>query len=249
MTLHTIWSFLLRWRWVLIPGLAVSLLCAGAAFFLTPITYTVSSSYLFLSPVRNAETGTAGNPLLQLGNGVSVTVDVLSVAVMNGETVRKYTTGHPNLEYTAERDTSVSAPLMVVSVKDSDLSTAEATLNSLQTDLGQRLEKLQQQAGAPRSQWVTMKEITRDPQPELGFVEPVRNAVLAFLVAGILLLGSIVLRDRRRSSGSPSQRQRGGSSTEADAERQVEELVGRFGGPAAKSPSRVLHDRASETRV
>ncbi|GAB3041651.1 hypothetical protein GCM10027052_24320 [Parafrigoribacterium mesophilum] len=249
MTLHTIWGFLSRWRWVLIPGLVVSLLCAGAAFFFTPISYTVSSSYLFLSPVRDAETGAAGNPLLQLGNGVSGTVDVLAVSVMNGETVRKYTAGHPNLEYTAGRDTSVAAPLMVVTVTDSQLSTAESTLGSLETELGQRLAKLQQQAGAPRSQWVTMKEITRDPEPELGFVEPVRNAVLAFLVAGLVLFGGIGLRERRRSSRSLKERERAESSSEADAERQVEQLVGKFGDPAATSATPVMHDRASETRV
>lgn len=248
MTLHTIWSFLVRRRWVLIPGLVVSLLCAGAAFFFTPITYTVSSSYLFLSPVLDAETGTAGNPLLQLGNGVSVTADVLSVSVMNGETVRKYTNGHPNLEYTVARDTSVSAPLMVVTVTDTELTSAETTLNSLETELGQRLERLQQQAGAPRSQWVTMKEITRDPKPELGFVEPVRNSVLAFLGAGIILLGSVALKDRRSSSRSLD-RQRAESGTEAGAARQVEQLVGKYGEPTPRSTGAVLHDRASKTRV
>jgi hypothetical protein len=246
MTLHTIWSFLVRWRWTLIPGLVVSLLCAGAAFFFTPITYTVSSSYLFLSPVRDPETGKAGNPLLQLGNGVSVTVDVLSVSVMNGATVRKYTNGHPNLEYTAARDTSVAAPLLVVTVKDSQLRTAEATLDSLQAELTERLEDLQQQAGAPRSQWVTMSEITRDPKPELGFVEPIRNAILAFLVVGMVLFGWIVLRDRRRSArGTDRRRPRTESSTEADAQRQVEQLVGRFGEPADPS-SGAVRDRASE---
>jgi hypothetical protein len=246
MTLHTIWWFLSRWRWVLIPGFVVSLLCAGAAFFFTPISYTVSSSYLFLSPVRDAETGTAGNPLLQLGNGVSGTVDVLSVSVMNGETVRKYTNGHPNLEYTVQRDTSVAAPLMVVTVTDTQVSTAESTLESLETELDRRLENLQQQAGAPRSQWVTMKEITRDPKPELGFVEPVRNGVLAFLVAGIVLFGAIALRERRRNSPRAIQRQRARSESEADAELEVEQLVGKFGDA---SPSAVMHDRASETRV
>jgi hypothetical protein len=221
MTLRNIWEFLVRWRLALIPGLVLALAGGGAAFYYTPYTYTVSASYLLLSPVKDATTGASGNPFLQLGNGVSVTVDVLSVSLMDGETVRKYTAHAPDLTYTAERVTSVAAPLLELSVQDTNLKVAKSTLDSLGALLGERLDALQQQAGAPEGQWVTLKNLTHDPKPVLGFSDPVRNGVLAFLAVALLILAFVGLADRRRTrregrDAAPDTR--GGPRFDADAE-------------------------------
>ena len=197
MTLHSIWAILARWRRILIPGVAIGLIGAAAAFFFTPYTYTLSNSYLLFSPVRDAQ-GAAGNPLLQLGNGVSLTADVLAVSLMDGETVRKYTDNSPDLTYTVSRDTAVTAPLMLITVESPDLATVKSTLDALETEITGRLAALQTSAGAPRSRWITMTALTEDPKPQLGFGLPIRNAILAFLIIELLTLGSIALAERHR---------------------------------------------------
>lgn len=247
MTLRNIWAFIARWKWVLIPGLLLALVGGGAAFYFTPFTYTVSSSYLFLSPVKDAATGAAGNPLLQLGNGVSVTVDVLSVSLMDDATVRTYTAHAPELKYKAARDTSVLAPLLVISVQDTSLKVAKATLDSLQTELAARLDELQQRAGAPKAQWVTIRELTQDPKPELDFSDPVRNGILVLLVLTLLLLVSVALTDRRRSGRSYDRLQRENSSSEADAERQVGRFIDRFDEPSPTLRGSRQREHVNET--
>ena len=197
MTLHSIWAILARWRRIIIPGVVIGLVGAAAAFFFTPYTYTLTNSYLLFSPVRDAE-GAAGNPLLQLGNGVSLTADVLAVSLMDGETVRKYTDNAPDLTYTVSRDTAVTAPLILISVESPDLDTVRSTLGALETEVTGRLAALQTSAGAPRSRWITMTALTEDPKPQLGFALPIRNAIVAFLVLELLTLGSVALAERHR---------------------------------------------------
>lgn len=190
MTLRSIWRVIARWKWIVIPGLVVAL-CAGAALFLrTPKTYTVEASYLFLSPVKDTK-GVASNPFLQLGGGVDQAVDVLSVSLVDGQTVRSFTKHEPQLQYTAARDQTVAAPLMLISVQDVDRKAAASTLASLGTILGTRLNAMQQQAGAPPGQWITMTKLTDDPKPKIGYSDGIRNGVLGF--AAVLLLAFIAV--------------------------------------------------------
>jgi hypothetical protein len=197
MTLRRFWEMLARWKWLVISGLVIALAAAAGAVFLTPPTQTVTSSYLFLSPVRNAD-GIAGNPFLQLGNGVAQAVDVLSLSLMDGETVRGYTEDAPDLTYVAARDTALSAPVLEISVEYTDPDIAFATLDSLGEMMTDRLETIQREAGAPRTQWITASQLTRDPEPELGFGDAIRNAVLAFGGVLFVVLSSAALLERRR---------------------------------------------------
>jgi len=199
MTLTSIWAVISRWRWIVIPGILLALAGGAAAFWYTPYTQTVEARYLFLSPVVDTK-GVAGNPFLQLGNGVAQAVDILAVSLTDGETERKYTEDAPTLEYGATRDRAITAPLMVITVTYTDPEVAYDTLDSLGDDMTRRLVVLQQDAGAPRSQWVTITPISRDPEPELGFEDPIRNAVIAFGGVMVSLLAIVALADRRRST-------------------------------------------------
>lgn len=199
MTLRTIWAVISRWRWVVIPGVLLAIAGGAAAFWYTPITQTVEARYLFLSPVVDTK-GVAGNPFLQLGNGVAQAVDILAVSLTDGETERKYTDDAPTLKYGATRDLAVTAPLMVITVEYTDPEVAYDTLDSLGRDMTRRLTTLQENAGAPRTQWVTITPISRDPEPELGFGDAIRNGVIGFGGLMLLLLTVVALADRRRST-------------------------------------------------
>lgn len=216
MTLRTIWRVIARWKWIVIPGLVLALGAGTAMFLRTPKTYTVEASYLFLSPVADTK-GVASNPFLQLGNGVSQAVDVLAVSLTDGQTVRSFTKNEPKLEYTAARDASVGAPLMVISVQDVNQKAAAATLASLGTILAERLNSMQAKAGAPQTQWITMTKLTDDPKPKVGYSDGIRNGVLG--LAAVLLVTFIAVaiaerirvhretrRERLKAEGAPQKK-------------------------------------------
>jgi len=197
MTLSNLWLFVLRWRWTLIPGLILALGGGAAAFLYTPPTYSLSASYLFLSPVRIGDDA-PGNPFLQLGSGVSLAVDVVAVSLTDGDTVKKYTADAPDLTYTAVRDRAGAAPVMIVTVMDTDLAAVRSTLTSLGKDLMTDLDSLQQSAGAPQTQWVTATALTQDREPTVGYGTPVRNGILAFLAVALLVLCTAASIERFR---------------------------------------------------
>lgn len=197
MTLRKFWLILSRWKWIVIGSLILSLGGGAAAGMTTPVTYQVEASHLFLSPVLTSG-GAPGNPFLQLGNGVAMTVDILAVSLSDGVTEEQFVDEGSELTYTAARNASLSAPIMVIAVEDTNLAAAYTTLDALGAELDLRLDKLQQDAGAPTGQWITASELTRDPKPVLSFATPLRNGVS--VTAAVLLLGllCIVIAERRR---------------------------------------------------
>jgi hypothetical protein len=203
MTLRKLWLMLRRWRWIVIPGLVLAELAGVAAGYFSPVSYRVQSSYLFLSPVTGAD-GSAGNPFLQLGNGVSTTVDILAVSLSDVITTESYTQGAPDLTYTAVRDASLSAPILVITVEDVSVDNAYKTLDALGADLSERLDALQERAGAPQGQWVTATQLTRDPKAEVSLAIPIRNGVAAGL--GVILLTLLVMAFAERRANSRQQR-------------------------------------------
>jgi hypothetical protein len=241
MTLRTIWAVIARWRWILIPGLLLALGGGAALFLQTPRTYTVQASYLFLSPVKDTK-GIASNPFLQLGNGVSQAVDVLAVSLVDGETVRTFTKTAPKLTYTAARDLSVAAPLMVITVEDVKLQTASSTLASLGGILDQRLDALQKNAGAPQGQWITMTKLTSDPKPKIGYSDGIRNGVLGFV--GALLFVFIVIgiaeRIHVKRAATRARREAEAAAAAAAAAESGEEPAPELGKPKRKRRSSKL---------
>jgi hypothetical protein len=199
MTLRKFWQMLKRWRWIVIPGLILAEVAGLAAGYLSPVSYKVQSSYLFLSPVTGAD-GAAGNPFLQLGNGVSTTVDILAVSLSDVITTESYTEDAPNLTYTTVRDTAISAPILVITVEDVNLANANATLDALGADLITRLDQLQESAGAPEGQWVTATQLTRDPKAVVGLAIPIRNGVAVGLAVILLTLLVMALAERWASA-------------------------------------------------
>lgn len=196
MTVTEFFRICWRWAWVLVPGVVISLGVGALAFTQSQAEYTRSVSYLMLSPVQT-EAGPS-NPLLQLGNGVSMAASVLAARVTDGDTARALTQDSPDLTYTVGLDTAVQAPLLVVSATDADRGAVDAALDSLGQELVSQLDELQSGSGAPQSTWVTIEKLTEDPEFTVSRVDQWRNGVMVAVADLALFVGLMILLERRR---------------------------------------------------
>jgi hypothetical protein len=186
-----------NWRWVAIGGLFLALGFGTGMFLMTPKSYTVTGSYMLLSPVQTVE-GKAGNPFLQLGNGVGTLADLLSVSLRDGETSRGYTEQAPQLKYSVARDTSIAAPLILLKVEDATSANAFKVRDSLAGLLAARLDSMQKDAGAPHDLWVTLSPLTSDTRPATDYSSPIRNSALTLLGTLLVTLLLTGILERRR---------------------------------------------------
>ena len=186
-----------RWKWVIGPGLVMALVIGAAVFVLDQPVYTRIQSYLLLAPV---ETPTGpGNPFLYAGNGVGLTASVLTARVNDSATAQTLTADAPSLEYTVAVNQEVAAPLIEVSATDPDARVVNRTLDALGAELDSELELLQADSGAPLDSWVTIRQLTENPQSTASFAAPLRDAVSAFIgCVAIVMLGVTVLERRYR---------------------------------------------------
>jgi uncharacterized protein involved in exopolysaccharide biosynthesis len=196
MSLQEFFQMLGRWKRVVIPGVVLALAAGGLMFSLNGPTYSQTESYLLLSPVQT-EAGPT-NPFLTLGNGTSLTASVLAAKASDGETVRQVTADAPNLTYTVALDTSVAAPLIVVTVEDADEGQVVQALETLGQDLATTLNQLQRDSGAPETSWVTIRKFTADPEATASWSTPLRNGIAAVVAVGLLVLLLVALLERRR---------------------------------------------------
>jgi hypothetical protein len=197
MTLRDFFQMMLRWWKVAACALLLALVAGAAAFVATPSTYSLTGSYLLLSPAIDNE-GRKGNPYLELGNGVALATDILQVALTDGETLNGILASRPEMKVTIERNNAVAAAVLVVTVQDTELRTPGIALDRIADEARTHLQEIQSRAGAPQRSWVTINELTKDPKPDIGYTEPVRNAVLAGGGVGALAVLLIAIMERRR---------------------------------------------------
>lgn len=187
---------LLRWRWVLLPVLVLAIAAGVAGHRVTPPTYSQTERYLLLSPVVT-EQG-VGNPFLQLGNGVSMAAGVLMTKVASGQIADEVTQGVPGAAFTVAGDPSTSAPIVVVTAEGATPSDVAGVLDRAGDELVDQLAQLQRATGAPQVSWVTIGQLTRDP--EATRVDSARIRTAAVGSAGVLVVGLalVLLLERRR---------------------------------------------------
>lgn len=207
-----------RW-YVLIFGL----LAIAALVFLTlrfvPVTYDAKSSLLFLPPKSAVEKG--GNPFLDLG-GLDLVAGVLGKSVTDSESIRRIVPSGSKAEYTVEKDASVSGSVLEVAASGTSSQAAFATLNAVQALATERLDQLQDAAGAPANSHVRLMVITNNTVAEPNFASLAR----ALIVVGagglsLTLLLAISIDSaarRRRSKRAERERQRALTATRAASE-------------------------------
>ncbi len=185
-----------RWPVLLLSGVVLAVAAGGGLFWTSDSQYTRTGNYLLLSPVETEE-GPA-NPFLQLGNGVGMAASVLAAKVSDGGAAVDLVNGNPGIDLTVGLNPVVSAPLIEVSVTDTDPDVVDLALRTLGEDLTVQLRQIQADSGAPESTWVTIRELTRDPAIEVSYTVPIRNGIGGAIGVCLLTLLAIGMRERRR---------------------------------------------------
>ncbi len=204
---------------VALVGLLVTGVAAFAALRSTPPSYSLTATVLLLPPsLPDSKTGQSANPYLQLG-GLSGPAEVLARAV-NDPAVQQEAVGLGlSQDFEVARDFLTSAPVVLVTVQDTDLTRARATRDWLLDRLPETLLQLQASVKVPPAAMMTSTVIS----PE-GEVSRLNNATLRLLLVVVAagLLATLVLATvldtlrRERSSRSTSHRPEGpGSQSES----------------------------------
>ena len=188
-----------RWYFLVLGLLATAALCVGAMRFV-PVDYVAKSSVLLLPSTSTI--GTGGNPYLALG-GLQVAADVLARAMTDDTITTQIAPKGGTAEYTVERDTTTSGPMLIVMATDVTNDGAVATLDAALAQAPKLLSQLQSSVGAPSNTLIGLGTITHDTVAEPMIKSQLRAVILAGVVGvaltvfGTNLLDALLIRRRR----------------------------------------------------
>lgn len=189
----------------------VGLLATGAAAFAvfrsTPPSYSLTATVLLLPPsLPDAKTGQSANPYLQLG-GLSGPAEVLARALSDPAVQQEAASSGLSRDFEVARDFLTSAPVVLVTIQDTDLTRARATRDWLLDRLPKTLMQLQASVKVPPAAMMTSTvispegEITRSSKTTLRLLLVVVAAgLLATLVVATVL--DTLRRERSRKRGT-----------------------------------------------
>ena len=195
-----------RWYVVVLGLLATAALCVGA-MRLVPVDYVAQSSVLLLP--SSSTIGTGGNPYLALG-GLQGAADVLARAMTDDTISTQIAPQGGTAEYTVERDTTTSGPMLIVMATDVTNDGAVATLDAALAQAPKLLSQLQSSVGAPSNTLIGLGTITQDTVAQPEIKSQLRAVILAGVVGlaltvfGTNLLDALLIRRRgpRRSTAA-----------------------------------------------
>lgn len=227
---------------VTLVGLLATGVAAFAVFRSTPPSYSLTATVLLLPPsLPDAKTGQSANPYLQLG-GLSGPAEVLARAV-NDPAVQQEAVGLGlSRDFEVARDFLTSAPVVLVTVQDTDLTRARATRDWLLDRLPKTLLQLQASVKVPPAAMMTSTvispegEVTRSSKSTLRLLLVV---VAAGLMATLVLATVIDTLRRERSRRRATRPQGSVPHPEAGSH-------GSDSGPASGAPALLVSQRPIE---
>ena len=186
--LRDVWLALRR-RWYVgvVAAVFVVLGGVGAGLLVGP-TY-VATAEVVLVPPRSVEDPSA-NRFLGLGD-MDGSVDVLARSMFSVATASDLRAAAPEATYEVTGDPTTSAPIVVVSAASSNSAAAKAMMLAALRRLPMNLRALQAEIGIKKSQRITIRVVTQDPQPVAS--QKTRVRVVAALTAALLFLSAVVV--------------------------------------------------------
>lgn len=212
-----------RRRWI--PTLICLILTVGLVLFARQLVdqrYQASANIVLLPPASALERN--ANPFMQLG-GLSEAVAMLAIAISDQHTLEAVHAVSPTAQVSIRSAPDSSAPLLIVTATDTDPARSVQVLQLMLSQIPERLDELQSDAGVAANNRLTSSVLTHDEQASPTGSDQFR-AVIVAAVAGLVLTAVVValldvflLRRAARKSGkrtpvsrTPHARERGGSS-------------------------------------
>jgi len=189
-----------RWYLVLV-GIALTVLAAGGVFRVVPATYEATASVILVPPAASIPQG--ANPYLYLG-GLTTTVDVLSRALSDEQTRHGILGDDTTIDYAADPDRTSSGPILLVTTSG---PTPEATMGLLKVVVAKvpvSLEQIQSSLHISSNAAITSITLTQDDKPtpvqktriRLTLAAAAGTAALSLLLIG--LTDGLLLRRQAR---------------------------------------------------
>ncbi len=189
------------WRRRLLVGLA-ALVAVGlgvAAYLVIPPAQQSDAQVLFVPSVKQPGVDGPTNPLLALGGSVAIVASVVQAQVSDDETAlrlrdRGYTADYEVLPNLAEN----AGPALLVTTDDHSARMSRATLQAVIAEIDDNLGQIQTQEKIRRDLWVRSVVLTSSTTPTVVRTKPVKAGLVGTAGTGLVLLGLILVLERRR---------------------------------------------------
>jgi hypothetical protein len=199
-----LWRPALRWPRTTIAGWALALAVGATVFVVTPPSYSLNATYLFLPHSGSGQdSGSEQGSSSELASGVAKLADVLRVSLPEDPTIQQFTSAHPGTTFSVNPASEAPVPYLTITVAGADIAERADAIVQMTDDAGARLNGAikaiigdtglqlnvpQANPGPADDPSSTIMEVsweTKAVQPNLSV--PVRNGSLAAL-AGLGLL-------------------------------------------------------------
>ncbi len=200
-----------RWRIFAVGMLLMGGASAGIMVYV-PANYQASGNVLFLLPPK---TGTVViNPFLNLQSGLSAAASIVGSVMMTTETQASVAQAGFTSTYAVSQAPGGGVPLLSVSAVDTDPQMAVKTVNEVIRRIDAQLTLMQELAGAPSNQLISISTFSVTQQAEVVHGAKLRALAVALAVVGVgtALVAFTVDASRMRKAAQGAER------TEADLE-------------------------------
>jgi hypothetical protein len=193
------------WRIFAVGVLLMGATSAGIMMYV-PASYQASGNVLFLSPPK---TGTVVvNPFLNLQSGLGAAATIVGSVMMTTETQASVAQSGFTSTYAVAQAPGSSVPFLSVSTEDSDPQMAVKTLDEVNRRIGAQLTLMQERAGAPSNQLISISTFGVTQQAEIVRGSKLRAlaAALAIIGLGTVLVAFTVDGSRRRKAARDAEK-------------------------------------------
>lgn len=191
-------EMLLRRLPFVIAAGAVAAIAGLATWFMVPPIQQSTAAVLFVPSVKQPGVEGPTNPLLSLGNSVSILASVVQIAVSDDRTMTLLAEAGHTGKYEVLPDLGENAgPVLLVTVEDPSFAQAQGTRDALVEQVRKTLTGLQTERKVPEDLRVTAIVLTSSPETKPIHKTQIQAAVMAVTGTSVPLLLLILYLERR----------------------------------------------------
>lgn len=220
-------------------ALVLAALTGFGAWLMVPPTQQSTAAVLFMPSVKQPGIAGPTNPLLSLGNSVSIVASVVQIAVSDDHTMAMLAEAGHTAAYEVVPDLGENAgPVLLITVEDPNFAQAQSTRDALVAEIKRTLTVLQDERDVPGDLRVGATLLTSSSEPKPIHKPQVQFALIAAASTLMVLLVLILGLERRAEGqrglpGKHADRASGGHAPSAAESPQPDTPLSLAGSPRA----------------